>query len=84
MAVLARPLHSEHSLQYTEHLDHRVIGQKTQALNQPISIDRSELISNHVTIFVLRSASYAKRVRMPTCCEWCNDKCAQMGVQLIR
>ena len=80
----ARPLNSEHSLQNTEHLHQRVISQNTQPLNQPISIDSPELINNHVTIFIIKVAAYAKRVAMPTCCQGRNDKSAEMGIQLIR
>jgi hypothetical protein len=65
---LGRPLHSEHSLQNTEHLHQHVISQNTQPLNQPIFIDSPELINNHVTIFVFKVAAYPKRVSMPTCC----------------
>ena len=84
MAVLARPLHSKHSLQNPEHLDQRVIAQDTQVLNQAISIDSPELISNHMTIFIVKSVTYPKRIGMPACCKWRNDKCVEMGVQLIR
>jgi hypothetical protein len=82
--LLARPLHSEHSLQNTEHFQQRVISQNTQALNQPISIDGPELINNHVPIFIFKAAAYAKRVWMTTCCERRDDKSAEMGIQFIR
>ena len=82
--LLARPLHSEHSLQNTEHLHPRVISQNTQPLNQPISIDSPELINNLVSIFVIKSATYAKRIVMTTYCKWRNDKRAEMKIKLIR
>ena len=82
--LLARPLHSEHSLQNTEHLHPRVISQNTQPLNQPISIDSPELINNLVSIFVIKSATYAKRIVMTTYCKWRNDKRAEMKIRLIR
>ena len=66
MAVLARPLHSKHSLQNPEHLDQCVIAQDTQVLNQAISIDSPVLISNHMTIFIVKSVTYPKRIGMPT------------------
>jgi hypothetical protein len=47
--VPARPLHSKHSLQHTEHLQQRVIRQNTQALDQAISIDSPYLINNYMT-----------------------------------
>jgi hypothetical protein len=52
-------------------------------LHQPISIDSPELIGNHMTIFIIKSATYAKRIGMPTCRKWSNDKRAEMGIQLI-
>jgi hypothetical protein len=63
--LLARPLHSEHSLQNTEHFRQRVIGQNTQALNQPISINGPELIKNYVPLFIFKVAAYAKRYGCP-------------------
>jgi len=84
MAVLARPLYSKHSLQNIEHLQQRVIGQYTQVLNQAISIDSPELISNHVSILIIKTAKYAKRIGMSTCGKWRDKKRAEIGVQLIR
>jgi hypothetical protein len=51
--------------------------------HQPVSIDSPELIGNHMTIFIIKSATYAKRIGMPTCRKWRNDKRAEMGIQLI-
>lgn len=53
-------------------------------LYQSVSIDSSELIGNHVTIFIIKSAAYAKWIGMPACGKWRNDKRAEMGIQLIR
>jgi hypothetical protein len=53
-------------------------------LNQPVSIDSPELIGNHMAIFIIKSATYAKRIGMLTCCKWRNDKRTEMGIQLIR
>jgi len=83
MAVLARLLHSKHSLQNTKNFNQRGFGQNSQTFNQAISIDCPQLIRHHVTIFVGKLATYTKRIRMTTCCEWCNNVCAEMGIQLI-
>jgi hypothetical protein len=37
-----------------------------------------------MAIFIIKSATYAKRIGMLTCCKWRNDKRTEMGIQLIR
>jgi hypothetical protein len=60
-AVLGRPLHSKHRLQNTEHLQQRVIGQNAQMPDQAISVDSPEPFSNHVTMLIMKSATYTKK-----------------------
>ena len=81
--AVARPLNSKHGLQNPEQLDKRVFVQNAQSLNHPISINSPELISNHVTILIIKLATYAERIGITTRCQWRNDQRAEMGIQLI-
>jgi hypothetical protein len=58
------------SEQNSELLNQRVVVHNAWMLHQPVSLDRSELNGNHVTILIIKPATYAKR--------------AEMGIQLIR
>jgi len=84
MAVLARPLHSKHSLQNTKEFSQRCVGQTSQTFDEAISIDYPQLISHHVPILAVESAAHTKGVWMTTCCERRDDKSVEMGIQLIR
>ncbi len=81
--AVARPLHSKHSLQNTEQLNKRVFVKNAQSVNQPFSIDRPELINNHVTVLIIKLATYAERMGITTRCQWRNDQRTEMGIQLI-
>lgn len=83
MAGLARLLHGKHSLQNAKNFNQRGFGQNTQTNNQAISVDCPQLIRHHVAVFVGKTATNTKWIRMTTCCEWCNNECAEMGIQLI-
>jgi hypothetical protein len=80
---MARPLHSKHSLQDTEQLNKGGFVKNAQSLDQPISIDSPELISNHVTVLIIKLATYAERIGITTRNQWRNDQRAEMGIQLI-
>ncbi len=71
--AVARPLHSKHSLQNNEQLNKRVFVQNAQSPNQPISIDSPELISNNVTVLIIKLATYAERIGITTHYQWRNN-----------
>jgi hypothetical protein len=83
MAVLARPLHSKHSLQNTKEFSQRCVGQTSQTFDEAISIDCPQLISHHVPILAVESAAHTKGVWMTTCCERRYNESTEMRIQLI-
>ena len=83
MAVLARPLHSKHSLQNTKKFSQRCVGQTSQTFDEAIFIDCPQLISHHVPILAVESAAHPKWVRMTTCSERGDNECANVSIQLI-
>ena len=80
MAVLARPLHSEHRLKNTQQLIQRILRQTPQSLDETVSVYSPQLISDNMTIFPLKPATHTKRVWMSASCERGNDKSAKVSI----
>ena len=80
MAVVARPLHSEHRLENTQQLIKRSLRESPQSLDETVPIYSPQLISDTMTIFPLNPATHAKRVWMSASCEWGNDKSAKVSI----
>lgn len=76
MAVLARPLHSEHRLKNIQQLIERRLRQSPQLLDETFPIYSSKLISHNVTVFAIKRATHTKRVWMSASCERRNDESA--------
>ena len=76
MAVLARPLHSEHRLKNTQQLIECSLRQSPQLLDETFPIYSSQLISHNVTVFTIKRATHSKRVWMTASCERRNDESA--------
>ena len=84
MAVLARPLHSEHRLHDTQQLSQRRLRQTPQSLDETIAIDGPQLVWHNVTFFAVKLATHTKRVWMSASCERRNNKSTKVSVQLVR
>ena len=84
IAVIARPLHSEHRLKNTEQLIKRSLRETPQSVDETVPIYSPQLISDNMTIFTLKAATYAKRVWMSASCERGNNKSAKVSIKLIR
>ena len=76
MAVLARPLHSEHRQKNTQQLLERSLRQSPQMLDETFPIYRSQLISHNMTVLTIKRATHSKRVWMTASCERRNDESA--------
>ena len=76
MAVLARPLQSEHRLKNTQQLIKCRLRQPPQLFDKTFPIYSSQLISHNVTVFGIKHATHTKRVWMTTSCERSNDESA--------
>ena len=76
MAVLARPLYSEHRLKNTQQLIERSLRQSPQLLDETFNIYSSQLISHNVTVLPIKRTTHSKRVWMTACCERRNDESA--------
>lgn len=76
MAVLARPLCSEHRLKNTQQLIERSLRQSPQLLDETFPIYSSQLISHNMTVFTSKRATHSKRVWMTASCERRNDESA--------
>jgi hypothetical protein len=76
MAVLARPLQSEHRLKNTQNLSKCRLRQPPQLLDKTFPIYSSQLISHNVTVFTIKHATHTKRVWMTASCERSNDESA--------
>lgn len=74
MAVLARPLHSEHRLKNTQQLIECSLRKSPHLLDETFPIYSSQLISHNVTVFAIKCATYTKRVWMTASCERRNDE----------
>jgi hypothetical protein len=83
MAVLTRPLHSEHRLKNTQQLIQRCFGQTPQSLDESVSIYSSQLISHNMALLAIKHATHTKRVWMAASCERRNNKCAKVSIQLV-
>ena len=64
MAVLARPLHSEHRLKNTQHLLERSLRKTPQSLDESVSINCSQLISHNMADLAIKPATHTKWVWM--------------------
>lgn len=62
MAVLARPLHSEHRLKNTQQLSQRGLRQTAQSLDESFPIYRPQLVRHNMTVFAIKLAAHSKRV----------------------
>ena len=80
MAVLARPLYSEHRLKNTQQLIKRSVRQSPQMLDETFPINSSQLISHNMTVFAIKRATHSKRVWMSASCERGNDKSAKVSI----
>jgi len=80
MAVLAKPLHSEHRLKNTQQLIRRSLRESSQSLDEAVPIYSPQLISDNMTIFPLKPATHTKRVWMSASCERGNDKSAKVSI----
>ena len=76
MAVLARPLYSEHRLKNTQQLIERSLRKSPQLLDETFPVYSSQLISYNVTVFTIKRATHSKRVWMNASCERRNDESA--------
>ena len=76
MAVLARPLYSEHRLKNTQQLIERSVRQSPQMLDETFPINSSQLISHNMTVFTIKRATHSKRVWMTASCERRNEESA--------
>ena len=76
MAVLARPLCSEHRLKNTQQLIERSLRQSPQLLDETFPIYSSQLISHNMTVFTIKRATHSKRVWMTASCERRNEESA--------
>ena len=68
MAVVARPLHSEHRLKNTQQLSKCRLRQPPQLFDKTFPIYCSQLISHYVTVFTIKHATHTKRVWMTASC----------------
>ena len=84
MAVLARPLHSEHRLKNTQPLIQRSLRKNPQSLDETDPINSPQLISHNMTVFAIRAASYTKRVWISASCERRNNEGTMVSIQLVR
>jgi hypothetical protein len=64
MAVLVRPLHSEHSLQNNQYLIQRRLRKTPQSLDEAVLLYNPRLISYNMTIFAMKAAANTKGVWM--------------------
>ena len=80
MAVLARPLHSEHRLKNTQQLIQRRLRQTPQSLDETVPIYRPQLISHNMTVFAIKPATYTKGVWMSASGERCNNESAKVSI----
>ena len=80
MAVLAKPLHSEHRLKNTQQLIKRSLRESPQSLDETVPVYSPQLISDNMAIFPLKPAMHTKRVWMSTSCERGNDKSAKVSI----
>lgn len=76
MAVLARPLYSEHRLKNTQQLIERSLRQSPQLLDETFPVYSSQLISHNMTVLTIKRATHSKRVWMTASCERRNDESA--------
>ena len=84
MAVLARPLHSEHRLKDTQKLSQRRLRQTPQPLDETVPINGPQLIRHNMTFFAVKLATHTKRVWMSASCERCNNESAKVSIQFVR
>ena len=84
MAMLARPLHSEHRLKNTQQFIQRSLRQSPQSLDETLPIYSPQLISHNKTVFALKAATHTKRVWMPASRERRNNESSQVRIQLVR
>ena len=80
MAVLARPLHSEHRLKNTQQLIKRSLRETSQSLDETVPIYSPQLISDNMPIFALKPATHTKRVWMSASCERGNNKSTKVSI----
>ena len=83
MAVLARPLNSEHRLKNTQKLIQRSLRKTPQSLDETLPIYGPQLISNNMTIFAFKPATHTKRVWMAAGGKRRNLNGAKVSIQLI-
>ena len=84
MAVLARPLHSEHRLKDTQQLSQCRLRQTPQPLDETVPIDGPQLVRHYMTFFAVKLATHTKRVWMSASCERCNNESTKVSIELVR
>jgi hypothetical protein len=84
MAVLARPLHSEHRLKNTQQLSQRSLRQTPQTLDETFPIYGPQLVRHNMTVFAIKIATHTERVWMAARGERRNNEGAKMSIQLVR
>ena len=80
MAVLARPLHSEHRLKNTQQLIQGSLRETPQSLDETVPIYSPQLISHNMTVFAIKPATYTKRVWMAASGERRDDESAKVSI----
>jgi hypothetical protein len=83
MAVLARPLHSEHSLQNNQQLIQRSLRKTPQSLDETVLIYSPQLINYNMTVFAIKPATHTKGVWMSASGERRNNKSTKVSIKLI-
>ena len=84
MAVLARPLHSEHRLKNSQQLSQRSLGQTPQSLDETFTIYDPQLVRHNMSFFAVKLATHTKRIWMSTSCQRSNNESSKVSIQLVR
>jgi len=84
MAVLARPLRSEHGLKHTQQLIKCSLQETPQSLAETVPIYSHQLISYNLTSFAVKPATDTKGVWMSASCNRSNNNSAKVSIQLVR
>ncbi len=84
MAVLARPLHSEHRLKNAQQLSQRSLRQSPQSLDETLPVYGPQLVRHNMTIFAIKAAANTKWVWMAASGERRNNEGTKVSIQLVR
>jgi hypothetical protein len=84
MAMLARPLHSEHRLKNIQQLSQRGLGQTSQSLNKTFPIYGPQLVRHNMAIFTIKPATHTKWVWMAASGKRSNNEGAKVSIELVR